>query len=111
MNQYLCRSLRDAISILATEQGDVRSRLLEAYSSVLHKLKDDDFPEKHVQDWVWINEQMSKSGPLLDNQGKQICGSIENTMKQIKNSTGAKIAEKIFDIGWSINTNSDSISD
>lgn len=104
MNQYLCRSLCAAISILATGQGDVRSRLLVAYSSVLHKLRDDDFPEKYAQDWAWINQQMSKSGPLLDNQGEQIHGSIENTMKQIKNSTGA---EKIFDIGWQINTSSD----
>jgi hypothetical protein len=50
---------------------------------------------------------MTKFGTLTNSEGKQIYGSVENTMKKIKNSTGVKIAEKIFEIGWQINTNSE----
>jgi hypothetical protein len=107
MNQYLCRSLHQAISILATEKGDVRSLLLLAHKSVLYKLRDDDFSEEYIQDWVWIKQQMRKFGSLTNDEGKQILGSVENTMKKIQNITGVKIAEKFFDIGWKINTNNE----
>jgi hypothetical protein len=73
----------------------------------LYKLRDDDFSEKYIQDWVWIKQEMNKFGILTDSEGKQIHSSVENTMKSINNSTGAKIAERIFSIGWQINTSNE----
>lgn len=89
---------------LATGRGDVRARLLGAFMS-FHTLNEDDFPEKYKKDWEWIMKQLTKCGPLLDHKGDVWRGSVENTMNKIKNSTGEKIAEKIFNIGWELHTN------
>lgn len=91
---------------LATGKGDVRGRLLGAFMS-LHTLDEEDFPEELKKDWVWIIKQLTKFGPVLDHKGEVRRGSVENTMSKIKNTTGSKIAGRIFDIGWELHTNED----
>ena len=89
---------------LATEPGDVRTRLLSAFMT-FHTLKKDDFPEEFKEDWEWIMKQLTKFGPLLDHKNEVWRGSVENTMNKIRNRTGEKIAERIFNIGWGLHTN------
>jgi hypothetical protein len=89
---------------LATGKGDVRGRLLGAFNSI-HTLNDEDFPEEFRKDWAWIMNQLTKAGPILDNNGKVWRGSAENTLSKIRNATGTKIANKIFEIGWDLHAN------
>lgn len=101
---YTREKLYVAMHTLASGRGDVRARLLSAFMS-FHTLNEDDFPEEYKKDWEWITKQLTKFGPLLDHKGEVWRGSVENTMNKIKNSTGEKIAEKIFNIGWELHTN------
>jgi hypothetical protein len=89
---------------LATGKGDVRDRLLGAYMS-FHTLNEKDFPEEFKKDWAWVMKQLTKYGPLRDYKGDVWLGSVENTMNRIRNSTGERIAKKIFDLGWELWTN------
>lgn len=89
--------------ILATGQGDVRSRLYFAYLRV-GGLTKDDFPKEFQKDWEWIVSELTKYGPTYKPNGDLWQGALEHTLDRIRNSTGRKIAEKIFDIGWRLNT-------
>lgn len=101
---YAQEKLYVAIRSLAIGQGDVRTRLVDAFMS-FHTLKEDDLPPKHRKDWRWIITQLTKHGPICDYKGKIYKGSVENTMSKIRNSTGLKIATKIVDIGYDLLTN------
>jgi hypothetical protein len=100
---YAKEKLYEAILALAIGQGDVRSRLYPAYLCVAG-LREDDFPKEFQKDWAWIMRELTKYGPTYKPNGDLWYGSVENTLRNIRNSTGRKIAEKIFDIGWALNT-------
>lgn len=101
---YPSEKLYQAMHTLATGKGDVRSRLLCAFMG-FHTLNEGAFPPEFREDWKWVMEQMTKYGPLIDHKGEVWRGSVENTMNRIKNTTGEKIAEKIFNISWELHTN------
>ncbi len=77
--QYTREKLRNAVYALATEPGDVRSRLAEAFSRCWI-LSEGNFPKELRDDWSWVVEQMNKYGPRKDDNGKIITGAIDNTM-------------------------------
>ncbi|MBK9411820.1 MAG: hypothetical protein IPN61_00025 [Bacteroidetes bacterium] len=62
------------------------------------KLNENDFPNELKEDWNWIIKNMTKEEPRYLSNGKMLFSSIENTMKSIHNSTGSKIAERIFNL-------------
>ena len=78
-----------AVETLATGPGDVRSRLKSA-GITLAPLRAREFPEELRKDFEWIMEQLTRYDPV----GSE--GSIEATMKRIQNSTGEKIAKRLF---------------
>jgi hypothetical protein len=77
------------VETLATEPGDVRSRL-KSVGIILAPLQAREFPENLRKDFEWIMEQLTR----YDVVGSE--GRIEATMNRIKNSTGEKIAKRIF---------------
>ena len=101
---YAREKLYLAIRSLTIGQGDVRSRLSNAFLT-FHTLKEEDLPNEFQKDWRWIIDELSKFGPLTDHKGEIWRGSVENTMRRVRNTTGQKIATKIFNIGWQIHTN------
>ena len=101
---YAQEKLYVAMRSLATGPGDVRARLVDAFMS-FHTLEEDDLPPKYRKDWKWINTQLTKHGPIYDYKGRVRKGAVENTMSKIRNSTGRKIAMKLFDIGYDLLTN------
>lgn len=101
---YAKEKLLIAVEALATGPGDVRSRLKKAYWT-FNRLKAEQLPPQMQEDWRWVLEQMTNRGPLLDQKGKVMRDSVENTMCRIKNRTGAKIAKKIFRLYWELNNN------
>jgi hypothetical protein len=80
-----------SVEHLCTAKGDVRNRLIGAVSALL-PLRFRDFPKELQQDFDWVIKQSTKFQPEFPQQG----GRLEVTMKRIKNSTGEKIAKRIF---------------
>lgn len=73
---------------------------------ILHTLKESDFPHDLQAEWRWVLKELTKSGPMKDSEGKVLVGSVENTMKKIRNSTGSKIASRIYELYWAVSKNS-----
>lgn len=95
--QYANEKLDQAVYSLAILPGDVRSRLKIAFSG-FHTLREDNFPPKLKKDWKWIKKQLTRFGPIYNYKGDPTIGSVDNTMRKIKNSTGAKIASRIYNL-------------
>ena len=71
----------------------------------MQTLKESDFPENLKEDWVWIHNEITKRGPLLEPNGEDWLGSVENTMQSISNITGQQIAQRISKLYWEISNN------
>ena len=82
-----------AVKHLCTGRGDVRNRLVGAVMTLL-PLQISEFPEELQDDFDWVISQSTK----YESQLPEHEGSIEATMRRIRNSTGEKIAERIFRI-------------
>ena len=101
---YAIEKLTNALRCLATLPGDVRTRLTVAHQC-FHTLQELDFPSHLHKDWRWITQQLTRYGPVLDDKGEVRQGSVQHTMRRIRNSTGCKIANKIYEIYWAISEN------
>lgn len=86
-----------AVEQLCTGQGDVRKRL-EAAVLTLMFLQVHEFPECVQEDFDWVIRESTK----YESQYLQFRGNQEATMLRIRNSTGQKIARRIFHIYSSI---------
>ena len=116
INYYVREKFFDAVRILATGPGDVRSRLLTAWRGPLYVITEDKLPIKHKDDFKWIVCQLHRykedwPGQLSDLKKKESIDptfrekyshlypdQVEATLRRITNKTGAKIASRIFDI-------------
>jgi hypothetical protein len=76
---------------LAVGKGDVRSRL-KVVGVTLVPLLENEFPIELREDFRWVMEQLTR----YESVSKE--GRIEATMNRIQNSTGEKIASRIFEI-------------
>jgi hypothetical protein len=93
---YAKSELREVIKTLVMGEKDVRKRLISIASMV--KLNENDFPVELKEEWKWIIFNLTKKEPLYLSNGEMQLSSIENTMRSIHNSTGSKIAERIFQL-------------
>ena len=101
---YTRQNLFSAISILSTFPGDVRSRINSAYQA-FHPLETHHFPDEFKKDWEWVIKSITKYGPKLNYKNEIELGSVEHTMRRIKNNTGTKIADKIFNLFYEMHFN------
>ncbi|MDE0504491.1 MAG: hypothetical protein OXI86_10455 [Candidatus Poribacteria bacterium] len=92
--QYALGNLEQAVYSLTVGEGNVRQRLLNAHS-ILIAVFEDDFPEHLVEDWKWVQEQWTRFGPVMTPNGEVFLGSVENTLRRIRNRTGARIAVRL----------------
>jgi hypothetical protein len=97
-SRYAREKFYNAIRTLAVGHGDVRSRLKHAYLYNLIHIREEHLPEKFHKDLNWIKKKMTSKGPYLGTDNRIIKGSVKWTMSCIRNTTGGKIADKIFDI-------------
>ena len=79
-----------AVEHLCTAPGDVRARLRGAVMDLL-PLQVREFPEHLQGDFDWIRSQSTKYESEWPHEG-----TLDATMRRIKNSTGEKIAKRIF---------------
>ena len=73
----------------------MRSRLLIAYK-ILHSIQDDEFPPQLRDEWTQVRTSITRLGPQVDQHGTAWKSSAEYTLSKIKNSTGRKIAVRIY---------------
>lgn len=117
---YASEKFLHAVIILATGPGDVRSRLIHAWYGPLWVLSPEYLPKKLQKDFLWIKKQLHKYnedwlGQLEDLRKKERIDPsfkenyrslypdpVKATLARIKNKTGAKIANRIFDIFYSL---------
>jgi len=93
--------LNKVIYLLAVRPGDVRKRLIRAFTTELCHLPEEVFPEDLREAWRTIIWMLTKHGHQELANGK-IIDSCTCTMERIRNSTGSKIAEKIYDIWYEV---------
>jgi hypothetical protein len=79
-----------AVESLATGPGDVRSRLENAFLSIMI-FRENDLPKDIQKDFSWVVKSLTKKESRYRGEG-----SIHSTLSQMKNVTGSKIASKIF---------------
>jgi hypothetical protein len=65
---------------------------------LISSLNPNHFPDDLLPLWLDIKKNMTKYGPMTNYAGKPVSGAVANTMRKIHNSTGAKIAEKIYQL-------------
>ena len=99
--QYAHQLLSRTVDTLATAPGDVRSRLLQAYST-FHPLTPEHFPEPLRKDFEWVMKQLTNREPFLNYKGSIERGKVEVSLKHMRNSTGVKIAEKLLQLHYAI---------
>lgn len=92
---YAHEKLLAALESLATGPGDVRERLLVAYQT-FHPLTESHFPPHLRKDFGWVLKQLKTREPIYDYKGRLDRGSVEETLRRIKNVTGVKIATRIY---------------
>jgi hypothetical protein len=77
--------------------GDVKIRLL-LVNNLTGSLNPSHFPDKLLPLWLDIKKNMSKHGPMTNYAGKAVGGAVANIMRKSCNSTGVKIAEKLYEL-------------
>lgn len=78
---------------LCIGRGDVRSRLIPAIET-LSPLSESEFPVNLQKDFAWIMKESTK----FQSDIREHRSDLEVTMRRIQNSTGEKIAQRIFDM-------------
>ena len=101
---YAVEKLTNMLEVLATHPGDVRARLASAYWT-FHQLKSNDLPPDQRKEWMRLCKELTKRGPLVSVTGTQVVGSLENTMKHMRRSTGQRIAKSLYELYWRLSDN------
>ena len=89
--QYASEKFSQAVYYLAVGEGDVRSRLRNAYQE-FHTVRGDELPAELRPCFEWICHELTKRPEKFPGQGR-----LDATLARIRNSTGSKIAKRIYD--------------
>ena len=103
-NNHLIEKLTNALDSLALGEGDIRKRLINV-SVDLIGINSREIPEEYKANWNWIQQQLTKFGPVTSPSSEVWLGAVENTMKKIRKLTGVKIAKEIYSLYWAISSN------
>ena len=90
---YALGKFGEAVYALATEPGDVRSRLYPAFICLL-PVRADDLPPALGQDLEWVTEKLTSKKSRFP----EMEGDLLATLRSIRNSTGVKVAKRIVTI-------------
>lgn len=87
---YPSTKFAEAVYLLATGPGDVRSRLRFAYNE-FHPVRYDLLPIELQEDYKWICHELTKREENYSGQGR-----LDATLSRMQNRTGSKIAKRIY---------------
>ena len=88
---YALGKLSQAVTILATGEGDVRSRLRGAYGE-LGCILQGDLPPPFEERLEWIRAQLTKRGPAYGQD------ELTATLYRMRNRTGSRIAARLVSL-------------
>ena len=92
---YFYGKVAKAVNILATDEGDIKRRLLLAGESMF-LVPPDGVPANVREDIVWIHEQLTRFDPV----GSE--GRLHATVRRIRRKTCSKIADRIMDVYYKL---------
>ena len=99
-----CREkFRSALHALAVREGDVRERLRGAHF-YLRMLSPEGVPTQYRGEYESIMTSLTRKGAELGPNGEIYKTALNNTLDNIRNSTGRRIAEQIYLLAVSIDT-------
>jgi hypothetical protein len=84
-----------ALHHLAVGEGDVRDRLRGA-DRYLSMLSEEEVPPKLRPEWNDLLLVLNKRGPVHGPDGLVYQNALDHTLSRMRNSTGRKIAERIY---------------
>lgn len=84
-----------ALHRLAVGEGDVRTRLLGAHR-FLRQLTKEEVPPELQSEWAEIMRLLTKRGPEVEQDGTICSPAAVHTLNRMRNSTGRRIAERIY---------------
>jgi len=98
-HSYALEKLSTAVRILATGEGDARSRLISAFSA-FGFLQADAFPPALQADYESIKKEITKRLPMSDEERSEWAtdGDAHANVRRMKNRTASQIATKIYDL-------------
>ena len=100
---YVIEKLTTTLHCLVKHQGDARARVRDCYLC-FHTLREEDFPDELRGDFRWIMKTITRAGPVTVGE-KVWGGSVENTMRQSRNVTAARVADRIWKLYWATSKN------
>ena len=89
--------MNDVLRCLAVREGDVRERLVGAYR-YLRMLRLAEVPVSHREEFMSILDACTRYGPELGPEGEVWVPSVKHTMQKIRNSTGRRLAEQLYQL-------------
>jgi hypothetical protein len=90
--EYAYEKLGGLSRTLALGEGDARERLLNAFST-FHVIQPDDLPPRLQPDLAWVYDQITRRPGRHHREG-----SVEATVRTMRNSTAVQILERLVDI-------------
>jgi hypothetical protein len=94
---YVREKLSEAMRTTVTGEGDVRSRLETAFST-LDKLREPDFPPELRQRWTKLRKDLAKRGAEKGAVGNIVFDAVANTLMHMNNTTASRLAETLFEL-------------
>jgi len=88
---YAWEKFNNTIYDLATGEKPLRQRLVDAYSQHIEVLREENIPEEIKAEFTQLSNDISRA----ENQGE---GTIDATVKQLKDSEILQIVERIMTI-------------
>src|SRR5688572_12869607 len=95
--------LHAALHRLAVMEGDVRARLKSA-NFYLRQLHEGDLPAEMWEEVEAIRHQLTRRGPVIGEDGEVWQEAIDHTLEHMRNRTGRRLAERIFQLAREIGT-------
>lgn len=93
---YAAEKFEGLCRTLAVGKGDARERLIDTFTTI-HVVEPDDLPPPLRQHLARVYEQMTEREPR-----HQYEGSVEATVRTMKNATAAQILERLVDLADAI---------
>ena len=94
--RYALQKIELAIIDMATGPGDIKTRLVDAFTDHLHVINENDFPSSLKPFWIDIKSQLTRKGAVQNEDGVKYIGAISNTLHRMHRKTGSKIANNIL---------------
>jgi hypothetical protein len=94
---YALEKLASAVHSMATDPGDIKVRLWNAFL-IFHTLSEKDFANEYHEDWKFIYKSLTTEEPSYNEKGEVTTGRVENTLKILDEDACVKIAERIANL-------------